>query len=95
MKPSIGRIVHFYSPVPVAEWNYAADSVTFGPFAAIITGVCEDGHRPDDVDLTVFGTNFVQFFLVVPFVADVAAARRQKAAPSMGGCWTWPPRVQP
>lgn len=91
MKPTIGRIVHFYSPVPIGDWASAADAVTYGPFAAIVTGVCDD---PKNVDLAVFGSNFVQFFPVVPFVADVVAARRQQAAPSMGVCWTWPPRVQ-
>jgi hypothetical protein len=60
-----------------------------GPYAAIITNVCDPVEAgPDVVDLVVFGTSTMSFReLVEPWDGQRMNARPDSA------CWTWPPRV--
>ena len=49
MKPSVGRIVHYYTQVPHQQFN----GMGTGPYAAIITQVHGEGDNPY-ITVTVF-----------------------------------------
>lgn len=79
MKPTVGRIVHFYTQNPGAQTNYVGE----GPYAAIITQVFSD--RDDAyVNLKVFrpyGEN-----------VDEGSVRHKDFATNESRHWVWPPR---
>lgn len=54
MKPSVGRIVHFYAP--------AKENPDGNPFAALVTAVWSGPEAADDVvDLVTFGPGSIYF----------------------------------
>lgn len=87
MKPTVGRIVHYY------------DSITPGPQAAIIIGLVNGGVH-NDVVLAVLspmqrvegeGDRFVSN--VVPVLRKEAGwAQNGTDVATHGDYWTWPPR---
>lgn len=79
MKPTVGRIVHFYTTVPDLQSNGAGE----GPYAAIITQVFANGEDAY-ANLKVFR----------PFGSDldVGSVRHKDFDGDTGRCWVWPPR---
>jgi hypothetical protein len=79
MKPTVGRIVHYYSrECPAGE--------TPTPQAAIITAVHETDERI--VDLCVFGGDYGMRGTTRVPGGDAETFKPGGALP----CWTWPPR---
>jgi hypothetical protein len=75
-KPTVGRIVHFYSKIPRMQWNNAGE----GPYAAIITHVNSDGS----VNLFVFGN-----CQIMPEYKELAVPEGNG---QYQACWwCWPP----
>ncbi len=79
MKPTVGRIVHYYT-TEGANHN----GVGPGPYAAIITQVF--GGAADGV--------FVNLKVLPPFAEtfDSGSVRHRESAANDGRWWEWPPR---
>lgn len=81
MKPTVGRIVHFYSSQPADQANSAGN----GPYAAIITQVWSDTC----VNLVVFGGDGS-----VKCFTSVTDHLPEDVANMQGRAWQWPPREE-
>jgi hypothetical protein len=79
MKPTVGRIVHFYTDREIPFSN----GVGKGPYAAIITQVFGDDEAAY-CNLMVFAP------LSVPFAETSVRNAEFETAPSR--YWVWPPR---
>ena len=78
MNPTVGRIVHYFT-------NHQPDQTErngIGPYAAIVTGVGEDGAA----DLKIFGLS-----VEADRRFDVPELPAKATAP-LGHYWAWPPR---
>ena len=81
-KPSVGRIVHFYSKNPKQQWNNAG----IGPYAAIVTQVWTD----ECVNLCVFpNCSLMAAQCSVPYTSVLQST----ASGDQMVWWEWPPRV--
>lgn len=79
MKPTVGRIVHFYIR------GHALKTEIYGPYAAVVTGLSESS---DSVNLEVFGAeSSLDGFR---YRKDVSEADPSTTA--LDECWCWPPR---
>lgn len=79
MKPTVGRIVHFYPP------GACRTDATPDCYAAIVTAVHPevDGVLLPNVDLATFGPQSLYFQLNVPY----------SPGPATYGRWQWPERT--
>ena len=77
MKPTVGRIVHYYD-----RWHGAEDRVR-GPIAAIITAV-DEIHGDIVVSLTLFDEDAT--------IVETRTHVKQSEEPTSFH-WQWPPRV--
>ena len=80
MKPTVGRMVHFYSG-DIADQSNVAGA---GPYPAVITRVWSDTC----VNLTVFPDNGVGLL----HFTSVANHMPEDRANMIGRAWEWPPR---
>lgn len=77
MKPTVGRIVHFYTEVPGEQRNSAGR----GPYAAVITQVLRDDGE-DRVNLHVFSPTYN--------ASDMKASGIGRDALTEKRYWIWP-----
>lgn len=80
MKPSVGRIVHFYSKQRGSQGGI--NGVGEGPYPAIVTQIFKSGEEIRFVNLKVFPP------FAVPF--DEGSVSEQEECPDR--YWAWPPR---
>jgi len=80
MKPSVGRIVHFYSKSRGA--NGGINGAGEGPYPAIVTQIFKGGDEIKFINLKVFPP------FAPPF--DEGSVSQIEATPDR--YWAWPPR---
>lgn len=78
MRPTVGRIVHFYTTIIKKQWN----GVEQGPYAAIITQVNADGS----VNLDIFPVCHI-----MPRGLETGIEEGEKAGRVCW--WVWPPKI--
>lgn len=81
MKPTVGRIVHFYTSQP----QHQSGGKGIGPYAAIITSV----HSDSCVDVAVFKAGLGGGTVSVTSVTDGLPTKDMQ-----GNAWAWPPREE-
>jgi hypothetical protein len=86
MKPSVGRIVHYYRRLPSDANNEAR---TKGPYAAIITKV----HEDDTCELNVFFVDGEVAYPPYNYYMKIPQRESGIAANRDDHWWTFPPRV--
>lgn len=80
MKPTVGRIVHYY---PDAESDYAGE----GPIPAIITKVTSLNGVFSRVEEAMYRVQIHPFHPGLPFHLDALFTQQDTE-----GHWAWPPR---
>lgn len=89
MKPTVGRIVHFYTGHKSEQSNNRGT----GPYAAIIVGLCGNSDDPNQMlNLNVFADHAPDFTVgsVLGFNTPGADATQIENA----HYWQWPPREE-
>lgn len=86
-KPSVGRVVHFYSAAIAGKDGYGRNGVGKGPYAAIVTQVFTDTNGE---------VTFCNMKVFPPFANawdEGSVSEGSGPDDASGRFWIWPPRV--